>query len=86
MKPLKYGLIAAAALFTLTACVSTVMSDSKDYNSEMSENIEQQPISSLMGKQVRAYSTGSPLTMDFNEERVNIELDNEGKVIRIWKG
>jgi hypothetical protein len=86
MKPFKYGLIAAAALFALTACESTVMSDTKDNNSEMSENIEQQPISSLMGKQVRTYTAGSPLTMDFNEERVNIELDNEGKVIRIWKG
>ncbi len=82
MKALHLATITATALFTLTACEVTT----KDGQDEMSDNIEQQPVSSLIGKPARTYTTGSPLTMDFNEERVNIELDNEGKIVRIWKG
>jgi hypothetical protein len=35
---------------------------------------------------VRAYPRGSLLTLDFREGRLDLELDDEGIVIRAWVG
>ncbi len=91
MKTLHLAMITATALFTLTACESmstTKNMDGKDMDAkqEMSDNIEQQEIGSLMGHPLRTYTSGSMLTMDHNPERVNIEVDSEGKIVKIWKG
>ncbi|MEZ9302484.1 hypothetical protein BCT86_01480 [Vibrio breoganii] len=91
MKTLHLAMITATALFTLTACESmstTSDMDGKDMDTkqEMSDNIEQQEIGSLMGHPLRTYTSGSMLTMDHNPDRVNIEVDSEGKIVKIWKG
>ncbi|WP_444946386.1 I78 family peptidase inhibitor [Microbulbifer sp. VTAC004] len=48
--------------------------------------IKKLPISSIIGKYSRIYKTGEALTEDFRPERVNIELDNNGNIVNIWKG
>jgi hypothetical protein len=44
------------------------------------------PISSLIGKQSRIYTTGDALTEDYMPDRVNVELDTEKSIVNIWLG
>lgn len=46
----------------------------------------QAPIGSLIGRHVRVYHTGDPLTMDLQRDRINIELDEANDVVAIWLG
>lgn len=40
----------------------------------------------LIGKLLRAYTTGDMLTMDYNQNRVNIETNAEGIIVGITFG
>ncbi|MDO6547320.1 I78 family peptidase inhibitor [Pseudoalteromonas carrageenovora] len=52
----------------------------------MSNDLNQEPVSSLIGKSSRVYSTGEMITEDYLPERVNIELSKSGEIVRIWMG
>lgn len=43
-------------------------------------------IRELPGHPVRVYKTGDPLTKDWRPDRVNIETDTEGIIVRVWFG
>ena len=40
----------------------------------------------LIGRLCRCYRRGSALTLDFRPERVNIEKDDDERIVRIWFG
>ena len=50
------------------------------------KEVDDQLISTLIGKPSRVYSTGDMLTEDYNPERVNIELSDSGDIVKIWIG
>jgi hypothetical protein len=50
------------------------------------EDVSNKPISTLMNKPSRVYTTGDTLTEDYNPNRVNIELDKSGNIVGIWLG
>lgn len=52
----------------------------------MTKDLEKQPISTLIGKPARVYTTGDMLTQDYVENRVNIELSEKGEIVRIRMG
>lgn len=52
----------------------------------MGNDVHDELIATLVGKQVRIYTTGEFLTQDHIPERVNIELSDTRKIVRIWKG
>lgn len=52
----------------------------------MNGNIHDKLISTIIGKAVRIYKTGDILTQEFIPDRVNIELSNTDKIVRIWMG
>lgn len=43
-------------------------------------------IEELIGRPSRYYTTGDVLTQDFVPERVNIEVNSNRQVVRIWFG
>ena len=43
-------------------------------------------IQELIGRPLRAYTTGAPLTEDHRPNRVNIETDKDGIIVQIWFG
>ncbi len=45
-----------------------------------------EPISALIGKVARIYTSGDSYTDDYRPERANIELDVEGNIVDIWFG
>lgn len=51
-----------------------------------SEALLQQPVSQLIGKRLRALKPGMAMTMDYREDRVNIETDETGRIVRIFVG
>ena len=44
------------------------------------------PISALLNRPVRVYTTGEALTREYIADRVNIELDKAGNIVKIWFG
>ncbi|MEC4087166.1 I78 family peptidase inhibitor [Pseudoalteromonas rubra] len=52
----------------------------------MSNVVNDEPISTLIGKPSRVYTTGDMLTEDFVPNRVNIELSESGEIVRVWMG
>jgi hypothetical protein len=40
----------------------------------------------LIGKKLRVFEEGRPITMDYSEDRVNIEIDGEALIKRIFIG
>jgi len=52
----------------------------------MSDDVNDKPVSSLIGKPSRVYKTGDVLTEDFRADRVNIELSESGEIVRVWMG
>lgn len=52
----------------------------------MSNEVNDNPISTLIGKPSRVYTTGDMLTEDFIPDRVNIELSESGEIVKIWMG
>ena len=52
----------------------------------MADEVLQEKVSSLIGKPIRVYTTVDALTEDYIEERVNIEVSKEGKIVRIRRG
>ncbi|WP_096086197.1 I78 family peptidase inhibitor [Agaribacterium haliotis] len=52
----------------------------------MSNEVNDKAISTLIGKPSRVYTTGDRLTEDFIPDRVNIELSESGKIVKIWIG
>lgn len=43
-------------------------------------------IRELIGHPIRVYKTGDPLTKDWRPDRVNIETDAEGIIVKVWFG
>lgn len=41
---------------------------------------------SLVGKTLRVYHTGDPLTRDYRQDRANIELGPDERIVSIWIG
>jgi len=52
----------------------------------MSNEVNDKPISILIGKPSRVYTAGDMLTEDFMPDRVNIELSESGEIVKIWMG
>jgi|GEM_PF-4414577 len=52
----------------------------------MNSEVNDKPISTLIGKPSRVYTTGDMLTEDFIPDRVNIELSESGEIVKIWMG
>lgn len=52
----------------------------------MSDNLNREPISILIGKPSRIYKEGSPVTDDYIPDRVNIEVSQSGEIVKIWMG
>lgn len=42
--------------------------------------------SNLIGKTLRVYHTGDPLTLDLRPNRANVELGAEERIVRVWFG
>lgn len=40
----------------------------------------------LVGKTLRVYNTGDPLTRDFRQDRANVELGPNQRIVSIWIG
>lgn len=40
----------------------------------------------LVGRTLRVYRTGDPLTRDYREDRANIELGPNGGIVSVWIG
>ncbi len=40
----------------------------------------------MVGKKLRVVQPGSMMTMDYSTDRVNIEVDENGKIVRIFIG
>jgi len=40
----------------------------------------------LVGKTLRVYHTGDPLTRDFRQDRANVELGPDERIVAIWIG
>ncbi len=38
------------------------------------------------GRPYRVLKPGSPMTMDFSEQRINLDLDDQGVIRRVWCG
>ena len=83
MKPLLSVLVTASFLLVITGCAST---EEKEVTQSSNKVETIATVDSLVGKVSRIYKSGSMLTMDHNPERVNIELDEAGKIVKIWKG
>lgn len=41
---------------------------------------------SMVGKRLRVVKTGDMMTMDYSEDRVNIEVDDENRIVRVFVG
>lgn len=52
----------------------------------MSNELDDKPISTLIGKPSRIYKTGDMISEDFITNRVNIELSESGEIVKIWMG
>ena len=52
----------------------------------MTNDVIEKPVSTLIGKPSRVYKTGDSLTKDFIPDRVNIELNKSGEIVKIWMG
>ena len=44
------------------------------------------PIADLVGKTLRVYHSGDPLTRDFRQDRANVELGPDDRIVRVWIG
>lgn len=40
----------------------------------------------MTGKTLRVFTTGDAITMDYSEDRINIELDASHKIVRVFVG
>ena len=40
----------------------------------------------MIGKSLRVYHTGDPVTMDYSEDRLNVELGPDDRIVRVWVG
>lgn len=58
----------------------------KKENNAESQDPNDMPVSKLIGKHSRIYKSGDALTQDFRPDRVNIEVDDSGKIVKIWMG
>lgn len=45
-----------------------------------------QTVQELVGRTLRVYKTGDPLTKDWRPERCNIEVNDSPKIIKVWFG
>lgn len=52
----------------------------------MPDELLEEKVSVLIGKKIRVYKTGEMLTDDYIENRVNIEVSQEGLIEKIWYG
>lgn len=52
----------------------------------MSDEILNDKVSTLIGRPIRVYKTGDILTTDHIEDRVNIEVSDDGIIVKIWCG
>jgi len=52
----------------------------------MADSIYNEKIETIISKQARVYKTSDAIIKDFRAERVNIELSENGKIVRIWMG
>jgi hypothetical protein len=48
----------------------------------LDDNLRAQVLSSTGARTVRVYRTGDAITMDFSAQRLNLELDAAGKVVK----
>ena len=44
------------------------------------------PVADLVGKTLRVYHSGDPLTRDFRQDRANVELGPDDRIVRVWIG
>lgn len=40
----------------------------------------------MIGKSLRVYHTGDPVTLDYREDRLNIELDSDDRIAKVSVG
>lgn len=52
----------------------------------MQNQEHEKPISTLIGKLLRVYTTGERIDKDNIPDRVNIELSKSAKIVNIWMG
>ncbi|MCP1337436.1 hypothetical protein [Futiania mangrovi] len=43
-------------------------------------------VSELTGRPLRIYTKGEPLSQDYRPERISVELDTDGLILRLWAG
>ena len=97
MKTLSLALVAIAPAMSLQACSDlSVPLPPRVRPPEMStcgavdlQNLVGRPVSTLertIVERARVIRPGQAVTMDFNAARLNLELDAEDRVLRLWCG
>ena len=43
-------------------------------------------VDDMIGKSLRVYRTGDPVTLDYREDRLNIELDSDDRIVKVSIG
>ena len=80
---LAYG-TAAVATAALAGCVA---SGSRSGSGRQAPGGGAGPTSvDLAGKTLRVYHGGDALTRDFRQDRANIELDSDDRIVSVWIG
>ena len=74
------------ACLALAACAEEepVPCPAPDYESLVGTNIAAVTLPADL--ETRIYEEGSALTQDFRPERMNIETDSAGRILRLWCG
>lgn len=76
--------VAVVATAGLAACVA---GGSRPGNGGQASDDNAGPTSAdLAGKTLRVYHTGDALTRDFRQDRANIELDADDRIVSVWIG
>jgi hypothetical protein len=77
-------LLALTAALTVTSASAQAMEAAPTPDTPAEES--DPPISFLTGKQLRVIRPNQPVTMDYSDNRVNIEVDDTGKILRVTFG